>query len=85
MPNSKLGIVYSVTSRGVVVENTKNDGILASSNLRPGYEIESINGTDVLGLNREEVSTIFRSITSDLNIIARFPSRAAQFSVSRQN
>ena len=83
MPNSKLGIVYSVTSRGVVVENIKNDGILASTNLRPGYEIESINGTDVLGLNREEVSTIFRSITSDLNIIAKIPlTSRAIFSIS---
>ena len=85
MPNSKLGIVYSLTSRGVLVENIKSDGILASTNLRPGYEIESINGTDVSGLNREEVSTIFRSITSDLNIIAKIPlTSRAIFSISTQ-
>lgn len=73
MPNSKLGLVYSVTSRGVVVETIKNDGLLASTDLRPGYEIESINGTAVLGLNREEISAIFRSITSDINITAKIP------------
>lgn len=85
MPNSKLGIVYSVTSRGVVVETIKSDGVLASTSLLPGYEIESINGTDVLGLNREEVSTIFRSITSDLNIIAKIPlTSRAIFSISTQ-
>lgn len=84
-PNSKLGIVYSVTSRGVVVENIKSDGVLAFTDLRPGYEIESINGTGVVGLNREEVSTIFRSITSDLNIITKIPlASRAMFSISTQ-
>ena len=85
MPNSKLGIVYSVTSRGVIVESIKSDGVLASTDLRPGYEIESVNGTAVLDLNREEVSTIFRSITSDLNIIAKVPlTSRAIFSISTQ-
>mmetsp|Transcript_23944 Transcript_23944/g.68809 ORF Transcript_23944/g.68809 Transcript_23944/m.68809 type:complete len:383 (+) Transcript_23944:69-1217(+) len=73
VPNSKLGIVYSVTSRGVVIENIKNDGLLASTDLRPGYEIESINDTDMLGLDQEEVTAIFRSITSEINIKAKIP------------
>ena len=72
-PNSKLGIVYTVTSRGTVIENIKNDGLLASTDLRPGYEIESINGTDLSGLNREEVTAIFRSITSEISIKAKIP------------
>jgi hypothetical protein len=68
-----------------VVENIKSDGVVAFTDLRPGYEIESINGTGVVGLNREEVSTIFRSITSDLNIITKIPlTSRAMFSISTQ-
>lgn len=82
-PNSKLGIVYTVTSRGTVIENIKNDGLLASTDLRPGYEIESINGTDLLGLNREEVTAIFRSITSEISIKAKIPvTSSAIFGIS---
>lgn len=73
-PDCKLGITMGPGTDGFTYVNSIAKGSLfATTKLKPGYKILSVNGTNCVGLPLCEVVQLFLQATHDLNILAENP------------
>jgi C-terminal processing protease CtpA/Prc len=60
--DTKLGFTYKVMKDGATIESVGEYGIFAPTDLAPGQEIVSVNGTPVAGLDRMEFREVLTSL-----------------------
>jgi S1-C subfamily serine protease len=60
--DTKLGFTYKVMKDGATIESVGEYGIFASTDLAPGQEIVSVNGTPVAGKDRMEFRELLTSL-----------------------
>lgn len=60
--DTKLGFTYKVMKDGATIESVGEYGIFAPTDLAPGQEIVSVNGTPVAGMDRMEFREVLTSL-----------------------
>ena len=68
-PDDKLGIVYTLNDRGMVVDEIGAGSLLSTTSLRAGQCVTSINGEPVTGgWSRETVRNILGATTGEVHL-----------------
>lgn len=66
--DSGVGITFGVADGRIVLSDVNKSGLFGSTELRPGQQVLSINGTCVCGMSPSEVNAIVAFIEKDVTI-----------------